>query len=416
MLTSVMKTLRIPATLALLASLLGCSTGPLSRAVVRGDAAAVAAQLDKGQDINAKFGAGGQTPLMIAAERRRPEIVKLLLDRGASVNLRRSGTSALTLASMSGDKETTKLLLAHGAEVERRDVLLARGPERAEIVALLEAAAAKQTAAESAPAASTPAVSGVDAPSYKTGERADDFALIVAVPRAMDGPEARFAGEDAAAMRRHLIALGWPSRNIVLLTDEAAARAGLDKYLERWLPNNVGENSRVFFYFAGCGAADASGRSFLLPWDGDAGQLEATGYPLSRLYEKLNALDARSVIAVLDAGFSGAGPRTAAAAKATIPAARVDLGARDVGDVIALVAAQDAEPVGLAAEGGHGTLTYFLMKGLNGGAADATGAVTIKGLYGYAREQVGSAAEREGRKQTPQLLTGDLGEADVRLR
>lgn len=411
-----MKILRIYAALALLATSLGCSTGPLSRAVVRGDAAAVVVLLDKGQDINAKFGAAGQTPLMIAAERRHPEIVTLLLDRGAAVNLRRSGTSALTLAAMNGDKETAKLLLAHGAEVERRDVMLARGPERAEIVALLEAAAAKQTAAASAPMGSTAAVSGVDAPSYQTAERADDFALIIAVPRAMDGPEARFAAEDAAAMRRHLIALGWPSRNIVFLTDEAAARAGLGKYLERWLPNNVGENSRVFFYFAGCGAAGVSGKAFLLPWDGDAGQLEATGYPLSRLYEKLNALNARSVIAVLDAGFSGAGPRTAAAAKAKVPAASVDLDARDIGEVIALVAAQDAEPIGLAAEESHGTLTYYLLKGLNGAAADATGAVTIKGLYGYAREQVGSAAGREGRKQTPQLLTGDLGEADLRLR
>lgn len=408
-----MKNIRFPSALILLSAMLGCASGPLSRAVVRGDARGVAAELDKGQDINARFGAGGQTPLMIAAERGHPEIVKLLLDRGAAVNLRRSGTSALTLAAMNGDKETVKLLLDHGSEVEKRDILLARGPDRAEIVALLEASV-KRAAAHVEPAASTAAVSGVDAPSYKTGERADDYALIVSVPRSMDGPEARFAGEDAAAMRRHLIALGWPSRNIVLLTDAAAGRAGLGKYLERWLPNNVVENSRVFFYFAGCGAADASGRSFLLPWDGDAAQLEATGYPLVRLYEKLNALNARAVVAVLDTGFSGAGPRTAPSKAG--PAAKVDLGARDLGDVIALTAAQDAEPVGLAEDEGHGALTYFLLKGLNGAAADATGAVTIKGLYGYAREQAGVAAGRAGRKQTPQLLTGDLGEADLRLR
>ncbi|OGR96635.1 MAG: hypothetical protein A2V88_01945 [Elusimicrobia bacterium RBG_16_66_12] len=411
-----MKNLRISAALALLAPLLGCSAAPITRAIKRGDAVAVAARIDQGQDLNARFGIAGQTPLMIAVERRRLEIAGLLLDRGADINLRRNGTGALTLASLGGNKEMTKFLLSRGAQAERRDILLAQGPDRAEIVALLKAAEAKQSSAGAAVAPSTFAVSDVDAPAYKTSERADDLALIVAVPRSMDGPEARFALEDAAAVRRHLIALGWPSRNIVLLTDEAAGRAGLGKYLERWLPNNVVENSRVFFYFAGCGAADASGRPFLLPWDGDAGQLEATGYPLSRLYEKLNALKARAAIAVLDTGFSGAGPRSAAAAKAKTPAARIDLGARDLGDVIALVAAQDAEPLGLAPEEGHGALTYFLLRGLNGAAVDASGAVTIKGLSRYARGQVADAAAREGRRQTPLLLTGALGEADLRLR
>ena len=406
--------------------ILAACEAPISVAIRRGDAASVTAQLDKGEDINERLGGSGLTPLQIAASQGRLEIAKLLLDRGADVNIRRKGTSALSQAVVAGDVEMTRLLLSRGAEAARREIAWAGGPRRAEIVALLEDTARKsaaattveQTAAGRAAGAalSSAAASGVDAPSYHVGERPDDVALVVAVARSMDGAEARFAAEDAAAIRRHLIALGWSSRNIVLLSDQGAGRAGLARYLERWLPNNVVENSRVFFYFAGTGTVDATGHAYLLPWDGDAAQPEATGYPLTRVYATLNALKVRMAVAVIDAGFSGAGPRTAAAPNAKTPAAKIALGARELGDAVAIVAAKDAERVGLEENERHGTLTYFLLKGLNGGALDAHGFVTLKGLYRYARAQAGDIAARGERAQTPQLLTGGLGEADPRLR
>ena len=418
-----MKRSPLPFVAAALLALSACES-PLSKAIRRGDSDAVAARLDKGDDVNVQLGSAKRTPLQIAAADGRLDAAKLLLDRGADVNLRRNGTSALSQAVIAGDVEMTKLLLSRGAEAGRREILWARGPRRAELVALLEDAASKSAAAAARDAAARPAgaavssapASGVDAPTYQSGERADDVALVVGVGRTMDGPEARFAEEDAAAVRRHLIALGWPSRSIVLLTGQGAGRAGLSRYLERWLPNNVVENSRVIFYFAGPGAVDAAGHAYLLPWDGDPSQPEATGYPVTRVYEMLNALKARAAIAVIDAGFSGAGPRTRAASGAKVPAPKIDLGAGAVGDTVALFAAKDAEPVGIEENEGHGTLTYLLLKGLNGAALDAHGYVTLRDLYLYVRTQAGDAAARGGRTQTPQLLTGGLGEGDLRLR
>jgi hypothetical protein len=408
---------------ALLASA-GCEA-PIASAVRRGDAAGVAAQLDKGADINQRLGALRMTPLQIAASRGRLDVAKLLLDRGADVNVRRNGTSALSQAAVAGDLEMVRLLLSRGAEAGRREIGWARGPRRAEIVALLEDAARRTSAAIAAEQAglgaaaaadvSSAAPAGVDAPAYAVGEHSDDVALVVGIARSMDGVEARFASEDAAAVRRHLLALGVPSRNVVLLSGEAAGRAALSRYLERWIPNNVVENSRVFFYFAGAGVADAAGRAYLLPWDGDASQPEATGYPLTRVYSMLNAAKVRAAVVVIDAGFSGAGPRTAAAPKAAAPAAKIDLGAGSLGDAVALIASKDAEPAGVEEGERHGTLTYFLLKGLNGGALDARGVVTLRGLYGYALARTADSA-RGARAQTPQLLTGGLGEADLRLR
>ncbi|HKR61772.1 MAG TPA: ankyrin repeat domain-containing protein [Pyrinomonadaceae bacterium] len=65
----------------------------------KGDAAAVAALLDKGADVNAKFRYGA-TALFKAAERGNVEVVKLLLARGADVKVKDTfyGATAMTWA------------------------------------------------------------------------------------------------------------------------------------------------------------------------------------------------------------------------------------------------------------------------------------------------------------------------------
>lgn len=65
----------------------------------RGDAKLVAALLDKGADVNAKF-RYGTTALFKAAERGHTEVVKLLLARGADASIRDTfyGATAMTWA------------------------------------------------------------------------------------------------------------------------------------------------------------------------------------------------------------------------------------------------------------------------------------------------------------------------------
>jgi hypothetical protein len=399
------------------------AASPMQRAVESGNAAEVAALLDGGADPNGTVGLAGMTPLKLAVKAGRLEMARFLIERGADVNARRNGTGALTLASIAGNLPMVDFLLSKGAEATTRDILWARGPDKAAIAERLKDAAARQASAakavaEGLPRASTAApVSDADAPSYKAGERPDDFALIVSVEKPMDGPEARYADRDAEAVHRHLLALGVPSRNILVLSGERAGRAGMEKYLERWLPNNVNENTRLFFYFAGNGSSDPkTGAAYLLPWDGDAGMLAATGYPLSRLYAMLGARKVRSALAVIDAGFSGAGPRTVPVPGRNAPSAKLDDGSSAVGDAVVLLAASAGEGAGTLDEQKHGLLTYLFLKGLNGDGAGPGGAVTIKRLFQDARPKAISAAAAQGRRQTPVLLTGTLGEGDLRLR
>lgn len=88
----------------------------LFEAVRKGDATAVAAVLDRGADVNAKFRYGA-TALFKAAERGDSDIVKVLLDRGADVKVRDSfyGASAMTWALDKKHLDVVRLLLEKDA-------------------------------------------------------------------------------------------------------------------------------------------------------------------------------------------------------------------------------------------------------------------------------------------------------------
>jgi ankyrin repeat protein len=78
----------------------------------KGDAAAVAAALDKGAEVNAKF-RYGTTALFKAAERGNTEVVKLLLARGADVTVKDTfyNTTAMSWALDSKNVEVVRALL-----------------------------------------------------------------------------------------------------------------------------------------------------------------------------------------------------------------------------------------------------------------------------------------------------------------
>ncbi len=311
-----------------------------------------------------------------------------------------------------------------------RQVMLERAPAAAPAAGSAPAAALKAEdvakiveALESKKAAPARAgkdpSSDADEPRYSYPPNPDNFAVVAGVEKySGDLPEARFAERDAKAVARHLEALGWPRRNILLLTGAQASRAGLVKNLETRLPGMVNERSTVFFYYSGHGAPDPkSGESYLVPADGDPEFLSDTAYPVKRLYERLGSLKARRVFAAIDSCFSGRGERSILA-KGTRPlVSRVDPGFPSAGKVVALTASAGEEISGSLEEQGHGAFTYFLLRGLNGAAKDQEGAVTVKSLYEYVLPNVQDEARRANRGQTPQLLPANLDKgADLRFR
>jgi ankyrin repeat protein len=90
----------------------GAKRGNLAVAAMMGDTAEVQRFLKKGADVNAKD-RHGQTALISAVELSRLEVVKLLLDEGADVNLGKP----LMYAADRGDVGIARLLLDRGADV-----------------------------------------------------------------------------------------------------------------------------------------------------------------------------------------------------------------------------------------------------------------------------------------------------------
>lgn len=103
--------------------------------------------LDKGADVNIGMDDGG-TPLMGAAYSGTPAGVKKLLDKGAKINATdENGTTALMLAAASNTEAVIRLMLARGADVHQKnrqgETALDFAKRRAAIVKLLQQAGAK---------------------------------------------------------------------------------------------------------------------------------------------------------------------------------------------------------------------------------------------------------------------------------
>lgn len=153
----------------------------------------------------------------------------------------------------------------------------------------------------------------------------------------------------------------------------------------------------VIFYYAGHGVPDESTRNaYILPVDATGGQTDVC-YPLSRLYQQLGDLNANSVVAFIDACFSGSlrGDGMLASARG------IKLKPRDIpatGNLVVVSAAsadQSALPYG---DKNHGLFTYHLLRKLH----DSKGDVTIGELTDYITTEVNRQSVVEAKKpQTP---------------
>ena len=203
--------------------------------------------------------------------------------------------------------------------------------------------------------------------------------------------------------------MGYPEENIVTLLNDRASFVDFVKYFEKWLPNNVEKDSSVFIYYSGHGAPNPNtGDAYLVPYDGDPSFIEETGYPLKRLYAKLDKLPAKEIIVVLDSCFSGAGGRSVLAKGARPLVMNIDKQVFHSDRIAILSAAAGNQISSTYDEKGHGLFTYFLLKGIkNEDVVNPDGSVAINDLFSYIKPQVERIARKQyNNEQTPQLIGG----------
>lgn len=170
---------------------------------------------------------------------------------------------------------------------------------------------------------------------------------------------------------------------------------------------SLGENVNVIVYYAGHGMPDEATRdAFLIPVDGNA-TISETCFSLNRLYDELNAMNARSTMVFLDACFSGAqrgeGMLVGARGIAIKPKA-----AAPKGNMFVLSAASGQETAMPYADKNHGMFTYYLLKKLQ----ESKGGATLKEISDYVTRNVAEQSNAVNRKpQNPQVtLSGNMGE------
>lgn len=82
---------------------------PLCNAICKGDVEAVKKFIEYGADVNER--SNGKTPLMLAARYNNVEIIRLLLEKGASKSIKdEKGNTALKYAEASNAREAAELL------------------------------------------------------------------------------------------------------------------------------------------------------------------------------------------------------------------------------------------------------------------------------------------------------------------
>jgi len=258
----------------------------------------------------------------------------------------------------------------------------------------------------------TPVISSSDVehlPVATVKPRKNAYAIVIGIEQYREKlPRADFADKDAKLVGEYLTKMmGYPEENVIVRLNERATRTDLVKYFEEWLKNNVELGGSVFVYYSGHGAPNTkTGEAYLVPYDGDPSFVDSTAYPVKQLYAALDKLPAKDVTVVLDSCFSGAGGRSVLAKGARPMGLSIENQVLATGKTVVLAASGGDQISNSFEEKGHGLLTYFFLKGLQGdGDTNKDGMIEMAELYDYVKPNVQRIARKQyNNEQTPQLL------------
>ena len=173
--------------------------------------------------------------------------------------------------------------------------------------------------------------------------------------------------------------------------------------------------SDIVVYFSGHGiASQKDNLTGILPFDVDPNY--AIGLSMSKLYQDLASMGARSITVYLDACFTGQTREKnmlIADARPIIIVPKLDA---IPSNMTVLSAASSSQISGALKEKEHGLFTYYVLKGL-GGEADSNkdNNINVTELNEYVSMQVQLKAAMDGREQTPELQ-GDANRVLVRVQ
>lgn len=230
------------------------------------------------------------------------------------------------------------------------------------------------------------------------------FAVIIGNETYSKVSKVEYAGNDAAIFAQYCSkTLGIPTKNVRSYINATYGTMMTALRDIRQISEAYKGNINVIFYYAGHGVPNESNHNaYLLPVDVDGSQTDLC-LSVSKLYQELNSLNARSVIVFLDACFSGAqrGEGTLMAARGVAIKAKP---ATPQGNMVVFSAASGDETAYPYKEKGHGLFTYYLLKKLQ----ETKGDVTLGELGRYIVDNVTKeSVVSNGKSQTPTVVPSD---------
>lgn len=224
------------------------------------------------------------------------------------------------------------------------------------------------------------------------------FAVIIGNENYQKVTKVECANNDAMVFSQYCKkTLGMPEKNVRIYPDATFATmlAAIDDI--KSIAKAYKGDLNVVFYYAGHGIPNESSRdAYLLPVDTD-GRNTAVCYPLSKLYQELGSMNAKSVVVFMDACFSGAqrGDGMLVSARGIAIKAKP---AAPQGNMVVFSAASGDETAYPYKEKNHGMFTYFLLKKLQ----ESKGTVTLGELGSYIIDKVTKeSVVSNGKSQTP---------------
>ncbi|MEA1923169.1 MAG: caspase family protein [Pseudomonadota bacterium] len=230
-------------------------------------------------------------------------------------------------------------------------------------------------------------------------------------------PDVKYAGRDVAVMKKYLIkTMGFKEDNIITAHDASFSKMrsllGTPENPKGKLYNYVkAEKGRaeVFVYYVGHGSPSAkSGEAYLVPVEAEVDYLESSAYPLSLFYRNLEFLEAKSVMVVLDACFSGdsAGGTLFKGISPTV-LKNVEPVRELKRNSFVLCGAGKNQVCAWYKEKNHSLMTYYFLEALQG-RADSNGddSLSVGEVYEYVQDKVSSKTLRDStsREQNPKIL------------
>lgn len=255
-------------------------------------------------------------------------------------------------------------------------------------------------------------VSDVDETIPNTNAKnSNTFAVIIGNENYQKVAKVDFAANDAGIFAKYCkLTLGLPEKNLRCYNDATYVTLLSAVKDIKSIAQAYKGNLNVLFYYAGHGVPNESSQdSYLLPIDTD-GKTTEFCYPLSKLYEELGSMNAKSVVVFMDACFSGAqrGEGMLASARGVAIEARP---AAPQGNMVVFSAASADETAYPYKEKSHGLFTYFLLKKLQ----ETKGAVTLGELGNYIIDNVTKeSVVSNGKSQTPTVTCSEIMGADWR--